>query len=275
MIVTSQWKGFPDFSKNDSANFNMEASEKKTTQYVSFPTEFVWAKTNTKREQRSSPCLTHKATLNSPWWPGFAEVSRSYWAPRVRVFCMSLVTRGACMGKPWVELENTWRPCRGPVGVFFWPLVAGRHVSNSINWGSPIPFFVGWVGSRYENHWKSLDILKQIWWVIMFPFIFMLCYSGFRWFLIVLRHFSTSGMSWWQKLFIRIRLLGLAIHPKVRSLLEDFRGDGYVVSPQALFRETRWRVAVEAATGFSSWMNWNVSFASTCLWFVCFEFWIE
>ena len=156
MIVTSQWKGFPDFSKNDSANFNMEASEKKkTTQYVSFPTEFVWAKTNTKREQRSSPCLTHKATLNSPWWPGFAEVSRSYWAPRVRVFCMSLVTRGACMGKPWVELENTWRPCRGPVGVFFltsgsWTSCIKLHKLGFFN-----PFFC-WMGG--QSIWKSLKI---------------------------------------------------------------------------------------------------------------------
>lgn len=164
MIVTSQWKGFPEFewlwkfqygsfrkkqTQHNMFLFQLNSSEQKQTQ-------------NANNVLSSSPCLTHKATLNSPWWPGFAEVSRSYWAPRVRVFCMSLVTQGACMGKPWVELENTWRPCRGPVGVFSLDLWQLDVVLNSINWGSSIPFFGGWVGSRYENHWKSMEIRKQI-----------------------------------------------------------------------------------------------------------------
>lgn len=157
MIVTSQWKGFPEFewlwkfqygsfrkkqTQHNMFLFQLNSSEQKQTQ-------------NANNVLSSSPCLTHKATLNSPWWPGFAEVSRSYWAPRVRVFCMSLVTQGACMGKPWVELENTWRPCRGPVGVFFsWPLAAGRRIKlHKLGFFNP---FFWWMGG--QSIWKSLKI---------------------------------------------------------------------------------------------------------------------
>lgn len=155
MIVTSQWKGFPDFSKNDSANFNMEASEKKNNTICFFSNRIRLSKNKHKTRTTFFTMFDTQSHAKLPmmtWlcW-GLKVLLGSSSASVLHVSCHTGRLHGKAMGRTGEHMEAM----SGARRCFF--LTSGSWTSciKLHKLGFSNPFFC-WMGG--QSIWKSLKI---------------------------------------------------------------------------------------------------------------------